>query len=63
MSDTLINLETGEIKWDEIKKMYDNDINETVKLLVCKKCGSKFYNKNYFGNYPLCKKHMENFKN
>ena len=46
MSDTLINLETGEIKWEEIKKMYDKDINETVKLLECKKCGTKFYNKN-----------------
>ena len=24
----------------------------------CKKCGVSFFNKNYYGKYPMCDKHM-----
>jgi rubrerythrin len=44
-----------EVDWEIIKGM----INKTeTNEFKCKKCGSIFYNKNYYGKYPLCDKHM-----
>jgi len=57
MTKSLVNLETGEIMWDDIKKLYDEHIEENVQKFKCKKCQSIFYSKTYFGKYPLCKKH------
>ena len=63
MNDTVLDLNSGEINWDLIKKMAkDNDIDVPVKKFNCKKCGVTFYSKNYIGNYPLCIKHRENYK-
>jgi dCMP deaminase len=54
----LVNLENGEIKWDQIKKLYkDEDINNPNKKYICKKCNKPFYCKNYKGEYPLCIDH------
>ena len=58
MSDiTLVDIENGNIKWDEIKKLYDNNLDESVKKFHCKKCNCIFYSKNYLGEFPLCIKH------
>ena len=60
MSESLVNIETGVIKWDDIKKMYDENVEESIHKFKCKKCQSVFYSKTYFGKYPLCKKHRNN---
>jgi hypothetical protein len=33
---------------------------DTDKKLSCKKCGIEFFNKKYYGNFPLCDKHRNN---
>ncbi len=60
MSECLVNLETGEIKWDDIKKLYYEHVEDNAEKFECKKCQSVFYSKTYFGKYPLCKKHRNN---
>lgn len=55
----LVNLETGEIKWDEIKKLQVSEKNDET-FYNCKKCNIKFSCKAYNGNYPLCSKHRNN---
>lgn len=60
MTESLVDLETGEIKWDDIKKLYDEHIESNVNKFECKKCKSIFYSKTYLGKYPLCKKHLNN---
>jgi len=58
MTDSVIDLENGEINWDLIKIMAkENNVKNNVKKFHCKKCNQVFYNKNYFGRYPLCDKH------
>ena len=61
--DTLVNIKTGEIDWDAIKKLSENrDLD--VKKFYCKKCNVCFHSKNYQGEFPLCIKHRNNtFKN
>ena len=67
--DPLVNLETGEIDWDAIKKLskdtnLDTNLDTNEKKFYCIKCKVCFYNKNYQGNFPLCIKHRNNtFKN
>ena len=56
--DTLVNIETGEIKWDEIKKLRDSEIENKTFKFQCKKCRRVFYSKTYYGNYPLCRTHL-----
>tara|TARA_B100000963_G_C22633929_1_gene676527 strand:+ start:967 stop:1584 length:618 start_codon:yes stop_codon:yes gene_type:complete len=57
----LVNLENGEIKWDEIKKLYkDVTLDNPTKKYICKKCNKPFYCKNYKGEYPLCIDHRYN---
>jgi len=51
--DTLVNLETGEIKWDMIKEL-SGETPKELKKFECKKCKKCFYSKNYHGDYPLC---------
>ena len=48
----------GEIKvnWDLLKVMSETSVENC--MYKCKKCGASFFNKNYYGNYPLCDKHM-----
>lgn len=60
--DTLFNLETGYINWDEIKKLKDNfsEDNISSKKFYCKRCKKSFYSKNYEGDYPLCIEHRNN---
>ena len=59
--DTLVNIETGEIDWDAIKKLSkDNEVDKTIKKLKCKSCECLFYSKNYMGEFPLCLKHRNN---
>ncbi len=62
---SLVNIETGEIDWDAIKKLSkDTDVDKYTKKFYCKKCNCLFYSKNYNGEYPLCIKHRNNtFKN
>jgi len=62
MSDSLINIETGEIDWDSIKQLYEQTVEKSTDLrkLHCKKCNDVFYCKNYMGEYPLCDKHRNN---
>jgi len=62
MSDSLINIETGKIDWDSIKKLYEQTVetSEDKKLLYCKKCNKSFLSKNYMGGYPLCDDHRNN---
>jgi rubrerythrin len=47
------------IDWNKLKIMA-KDIREDVntEVFYCKKCGESFYNRNYRGNYPLCRKHI-----
>lgn len=43
------------VDWGALKEMS----KKTEKnVFYCKKCGTSFFNKNYYGNYPLCNKHM-----
>jgi len=57
----LVNLENGEIKWDEIKKLYkDENLDYPNKKYICKKCNKPFFCKNYKGEYPLCVNHRHN---
>ena len=42
MSESLVNLETGEIKWDDIKKLYYEHVEDDVQKFKCKKCQSVF---------------------
>ncbi len=59
--DSLVDLETGYINWDEIKKLSkDSDIDNSIKKIYCKKCNKSFYSKNYQGEYPLCIDHRNN---
>ncbi len=59
--DSLVNIETGEINWDAIKKMYkDSALEKCAKKFNCKKCDTSFYSKNYDGEFPLCIKHRNN---
>ena len=61
--DSLLNLETGYINWDEIKKLRDNLCeykNNQTKKFYCKKCKKGFYSKNYEGEFPLCLDHRNN---
>lgn len=59
--DSLVNIETGEIDWVAIKKMYkDNVLEKCCKKFNCKKCNASFYSKNYEGEFPLCIKHRNN---
>ena len=59
--DSLVNIETGEIDWVAIKKMYkDSTIEQCAKKFNCKKCNIIFYSKNYDGDFPLCIKHRNN---
>ena len=65
MDDSLVNIETGEIDWDSIKKLYEQTIHlstspSDTKKLYCKKCNIIFYCKNYMGEFPLCNKHRNN---
>ena len=55
----LVNLETGEIKWDLIKEL-SGETTEEIKKLKCKKCNKIFFCKNYHGDYPLCKDDRNN---
>ncbi len=54
----------GEIDWEEFKKQLKQlkQVSKEEKKLICKKCGEVFYNKKYLGEYPLCKKHRNSFK-
>ena len=63
--DVLVNIETGEIDWEGIKKLSkDPDLDKNIKKFYCKKCNAFFYSKNYQGDFPLCVKHRNNtFKN
>ena len=46
--DSLVNMETGEIDWVAIKKMYKDATLETcTKKFNCKRCNILFYSKNY----------------
>ena len=59
--DYLVNIKTGEIDWDAIKKMYKDNVSEKCsKRFNCKKCNVSFYSKNYEGEFPLCIKHRNN---
>lgn len=67
--DIMVNLETGYINWEAIIDLsrdnkteisYENGKYGTERKLCCKKCGEKFFNKNYFGNFALCDKHRNN---
>jgi rubrerythrin len=59
--DSLVNIETGEIDWVAIKKMYkDATLETSTKKFNCKKCNTFFYSKNYDGEFPLCIKHRNN---
>lgn len=59
--DSLVNIETGEIDWVAIKKMYKDSTSEiSSKKFNCKKCNTSFYSKNYDGDFPLCIKHRNN---
>ena len=59
--DSLVNIETGEIDWVAIKKMYkDSTLETSTKKFNCKKCNILFYSKNYDGEFPLCIKHRNN---
>ena len=59
MDDQLVNLDTGVIDWDGIKKLIkDTDQEDTTHK--CKRCKKTFYCKNYNGNYPLCDDHRNN---
>ncbi len=59
--DSLVNLETGYINWDEIKKLSkDTDLDNATKKFQCKKCNNFFYSKNYQGEFPLCIHHRNN---
>ena len=59
--DSLVNVETGEIDWIAIKKMYkDSTLENCAKKFNCKKCNVSFYSKNYEGEFPLCIKHRNN---
>ena len=48
----------GEIKvdWDLLRVMSETSTETCV--YKCKKCGASFFNKNYYGKYPMCDKHM-----
>jgi dCMP deaminase len=54
--------QTGEINWDEFKKMLPENNQEDLKPFKCKKCEKTFFCKEYLGNFPLCKKHRYSFK-
>lgn len=56
----LVNVETGEIDWDGIKKLYTDTTENNQTKFYCKKCNSCFYSKNYHGEFPLCIKHRNN---
>jgi len=57
----LVNIETGEINWDEIKKLSkESEVETPVKKFYCKKCNKCFHSKNYQGEYPLCISHRNN---
>ena len=59
--DYLVNLETGYIDWDAIKKLKDESVTDNfLKKMCCKKCNITFYSKNYYGEFPLCIKHRNN---
>ncbi len=59
--DSLFNLETGYINWDEIKNLTKEvDLHNATKKFRCKKCNNFFYNKNYQGEFPLCIRHRNN---
>jgi hypothetical protein len=63
MEDSLVNMETGEIDWESIKKLYVQTTREKqsdTKKLYCKKCNKIFYSKNYMGEFPLCDQHRNN---
>lgn len=63
--DSLVNLETGNIDWEAIKKLSkDAQADKPIKKFYCKICNNSFYSKNYQGDFPLCIKHRNNtFKN
>mgnify|MGYP001181917345 CR=1 FL=1 len=65
MTDSLVNIETGHIDWDAIKKLNkDTEVDNSIKKFYCKRCNCSFYSKNYNGDFPLCIKHRNNtFKN
>lgn len=49
---TIVNLETGEIDWEVIKKLSkDMHLDKNSKKIYCKKCIMCFYSKNYEGNF------------
>jgi hypothetical protein len=59
--DSVIDLKTGYINWDEIKKLTkDPDLDNATKQFKCKKCNISFYSKNYQGEFPLCIDHQNN---
>ena len=53
---TLVNIETGEIKWDKIKEILKEQNESNPIELKCKRCGYIFRTKKYIGKNPLCKK-------
>ena len=63
--DNLINLESGYVDWEAIIRLSkehtgNSGPEDTERKLSCKKCGEKFFNKNYAGNFALCDKHRNN---
>lgn len=59
-----VSIETEEVDWDTIISMCREINNDkTVQIsdkIYCKKCNQGFFNKNYYGNFPLCDKHRNN---
>lgn len=56
--DSLVDIETGNIDWDAIKKLSEDcSIENKIKKIKCKKCNVCFFSKNYDGKFPLCIKH------
>lgn len=58
--DSLVNLETGHIDWEAIKKLSKESDEKPIKKFHCKRCNDSFYSKNYQGEFPLCIKHRNN---
>jgi len=60
--DKLVNIETGQIDWEAIKKLSEEEekTDNFIKKFYCKKCDACFYGKNYQGDFPLCLKHRNN---
>ncbi len=59
--DSLVDIETGNIDWDAIKKLSEDcSVENKIKKFKCKKCNVCFFSKNYDGVFPLCIKHRNN---